>query len=163
MNSPQRHPNHTLEERSILFFQQYAPSDWNVYPPGRDYGQDLHVEIAEHGEYRGLELIVQLKSSHEPNIQDNHEKQVFSTSTFNYLRRNLRVALVVKYVLSENEAYWMLLKDIPDPNPDSKTFLIYIPRENRVAALNWTIISDYVREVTGNKLAAIKIVNTQND
>lgn len=44
---PIRHENHTLEEKSIIFFRNYLPNDWNVNSIDRDYGQDLNIEIAE--------------------------------------------------------------------------------------------------------------------
>ena len=58
---PIRHENHTLEEKSMIFFRSYLPNDWNVNSIDRDYGQDLNIEIAEDGVYKGLEFIVQLK------------------------------------------------------------------------------------------------------
>jgi hypothetical protein len=163
MNYPKRHPNQTLEEISNIFFREHAPAEWNIYAPPKDYGQDLNIEIAENNEYRGLELIVQLKSSNEANTENGFERQVFRTSTYNYLNKNLRVALIVKYILAENEAYWILLKDIEIPNLNNESFTIYIPRENRLSTINWNLISNYVQLITGNKLDAVKLLNTTKD
>lgn len=110
MKYPIRHENHSLEEKSITFFRQHLPEDWNINSIDRDYGQDLNIEIAEDGKYKGLELIVQLKSSKEPNIVADSESQVFRVSTYNYLWDNLRVVMVIKFIESENEAYWTLLR-----------------------------------------------------
>lgn len=157
MEYPKRHPNHTLEEKSITFFYQCVPADWNKNSVDKDYGQDLNLEIAEDDTYRGLDLIVQLKSANEADRHGEFEHQVFKVSTFNYLRANLRVVMIVKYVLSENEAYWILLKDIPLPNQDNDTFTIHIPTENKLSAIDWAIITAYVREVTDKKLAAMRV------
>jgi hypothetical protein len=156
MKYPIRHENHSLEEKSITFFRQHLPEDWNINSIDRDYGQDLNIEIAEDGKYKGLELIVQLKSSKEPNIVADSESQVFRVSTYNYLWDNLRVVMVIKFIESENEAYWTLLKDVQSPNQDNETFTLHLPRQNRLSTLDWTTIVDYVRNVTDRKLAAMR-------
>lgn len=152
---PKRHNNHTLEEKSESFFRQYLPKTWNITAPTKDYGQDLNIEISEDGEYRGLDLIVQLKSSAQIDTLNNEERQQLKVSTYNYLNDNLRIVLIVKYIESENEAYWILLKDIvPPENTEQENFTIYLPRENKLSQINWAEITQYVRSVTDLKLAA---------
>jgi len=153
---PIRHKNHSLEEKSITFFRNYLPEDWNINTIDRDYGQDLNIEIAENGIYKGLELIVQLKSSHISNKIDTYERQNLKVSTYNYLWDNLRVVLIVKFVESENEAFWILLKDVPEPNQENQTITIRIPRKNILSELNWNEITDYVRAITDRKLNAVR-------
>ncbi|QQT25577.1 DUF4365 domain-containing protein [Sphingobacterium spiritivorum] len=153
---PIRHENHTLEEKSIIFFRRHLPASWNVNSIDRDYGQDLNIEITENGSLRGLEFIVQLKSSHEPNNSGAEERQTFRVSTYNYLWDNLRVVLLVKFVESEDEAYWILLKDVPQPNQENDSFTIRIPRENILSKINWNEIVDYIRDITNGKLDAIR-------
>lgn len=149
---PQRHENHSLEAKSHAFFLRHAPAPWNINEPNHDYGHDLYVEISEDGQLRGLEFIVQLKSAHQSNQSDAEERQSFRVSTYNYLRGNLRVVLIVKYVETDDEAYWILLKDVPEPDPDHDTFTFRIPRANRLSAIDWEAIKDYVQEVTHRKL-----------
>lgn len=156
MKFPKRHRNHSLEEKSIIFFRSCLPEDWNVNTIDKDYGQDLNIKIAENGEYKGLELIVQLKASHESNIVGNSEVQSFRVSTYNYLRNNLRVVLIVKYIESENEAYWILLKNIAEPDQQSETYTLHIPRENRLSSIEWHEIRNYVREITERKLGSVR-------
>jgi hypothetical protein len=152
MKFPKRHKNHSLEEESITFFREYLPEDWNINSIDRDYGQDLNIEICEEGEYRGLELVVQLKSSNNPNGNDESENITLRVATYNYLWDNLRVVLLIKFVQSENEAYWLLLKDVPEPNQENDTFTVHIPKENTLSNLDWNSISEYVRDVTNDKL-----------
>lgn len=149
---PIRHENHTLEEKSIIFFRNYLPTDWNVNSIDRDYGQDFNIEIAENGVYKGLEFIVQLKSSNISDINGTDERQSLRVSTYNYLWDNLRVVLLIKFIENENEAYWILLKDVPEPKQDNETFTIRIPRQNRLSELNWNEISNYARAITDRKL-----------
>jgi hypothetical protein len=153
---PQRHNNHTLEEKSITFFRNYLPENWNYNTIDRDYGQDLNIEIAEGNRYKGLEFIVQLKSSATPNILDEYERQSLKVSTYNYLWDNLRVVLIIKFIESENEAYWTLLKDIPEPNQEQDSFTIKIPRVNKLSELDWNLITDYVKAITHKKLEAVR-------
>lgn len=159
MKYPIRHANHTLEEKSIKFFRHCVPDDWNINTVDRDYGQDLNIEICEDGVYKGLDLIVQLKSSIESTLVSENEAQVFRVSTFNYLSGNLRVVMIVKYVESKGEAFWVLLKDIQSPNQNNETFTIHIPTRNRLSEIDWQTIVDYVRSVTDKKLAAMRVKN----
>jgi len=159
MQYPKRHPNHSLEEDSITFLRKYLPKDWNVNSVDRDYGQDLNLELAEEGVYKGLELILQMKSSKVSKHMDGFEHQSFKLSTYNYLWGNLRVVMVIKYVEEEDEAYYILLKDVETPNQEAKTFTIYIPRENKLSTIDWEEITDYIREVTDKKLAAMRAAN----
>lgn len=157
MKYPQRHSSHSLEDKSITFFRQHLPEDWNVNSVDKDYGQDLNIEIAEDGVYKGLELVVQLKSSKAATIVSDTESQVLRVSTYNYLWDNLRVVMIVKFIEAENEAYWTLLKDVESPNQDNETFTIHIPRQNKLTGINWQEIVTYVRQVTYKKLAAIRV------
>lgn len=153
MKFPQRHKNHSLEEESIIFFRQNLPEDWNVNSIYRDYGQDLNIEISEEGQYRGLEFVVQLKSSNEPTGNEETETLTLRVSTYNYLWDNLRVVMLIKYVQSENEAYWFLLKDVPEPNQENETFTVRVPKGNLLSSMDWQEITEYVQEVTTGKLA----------
>src|SRR5690349_16382196 len=98
MKYPQRHPNMTLVAKSENYFRSELPQSWAVHKPSPDYGQDLSIEIEEHGQFRGRELIVQLKASHEPSENNAFEIVVLPIASYNYLRDNLRVVLLVKYV-----------------------------------------------------------------
>jgi len=95
---PQRHPNLTLEAKSENYFRSKLPPSWAIHKPTPDYGQDLSVEIEEGGQFRGRELIIQLKASHEPSGNAEFETVLLPVASYNYLRDNLRVVLLVKYV-----------------------------------------------------------------
>jgi hypothetical protein len=97
------------------------------------------------------------KSLKEANIVADSESQTFKVSTYNYLWDNLRVVMVIKFIESENEAYWILLKDVQSPNQGNETFTLHLPRQNRLSTLNWATIVDYIRNVTDRKLAAIRV------
>jgi hypothetical protein len=67
----------------------------------------------------------------------------------------LEVALLVKYVAAENEAYWLLWKDIVPPTADQQTFTVRIPRANRVSRNPWPQIERYVEFVHERKLGSM--------
>lgn len=150
---PQRPRTHNIEELSERFFNNHLPDNWFSHKPDNDYGVDLIVDLFDGTDATGLELLVQLKSSENRNNSDQ-ESQTLRVATYNYLLRKLQVVLLVKYVVPDNEAYWILLKDMPSPNQDNDTFTVHIPKANRLSQINWEEIRDYVQEVTNRKLAA---------
>ena len=152
---PQRIDNHQLEEISVRFFNSCLPKNWTSEKPAPDYGVDLRVDLYHNLDATGLELLVQLKASGTGTDQE-YEKLVLDTSAYNYLRDKLQVVMLVKYVESEKKAYWLLLKDVPEPNQEQKTFTIRIPKENVLESIKWDKIYEYVDEVTEVKLAVTR-------
>jgi len=149
---PQRPRNHNIEELSERFFNSCLPENWYSNKPDNDYGVDLIVDLFEGTDATGLELLIQLKSSENSNDSDQ-ESQTLRVATYNYLCKKLQIVLLVKYVVPDNEAYWILLKNIPSPNQDNETFTVHISKENRLSEINWDEIKEYVQEVTDRKLA----------
>ena len=79
-----------------------------------------------------------------------------AVSSYNYLREMLEAALLVKYIADENEAYWLLWKDIACPSADQETVTVRIPRVNRLSQDPWPQIEHHVRTVHGRKLGAMR-------
>ena len=152
---PKRVQNHNLEELSNRFYDSCLPDNWYAYSPKNDYGVDLITDIFEGENATGLELLIQLKST-ENRSEGDIERQTLRIATFNYLRDKLQVVMIVKYVHAENEAYYILLKDIPEPNQENETFTVSIPKENTLSTIDWDSIKEYVKGVTERKLAAQK-------
>lgn len=152
---PIRSESHQIEEISERFFRDSLPRNWTAEKPGNDYGVDLRVDMFELNQATGLELLVQLKASVEPAAADSETVRL-KTTTYNLLWEKLQLAMLVKYVESEKEAYWLLFRDIPAPSQDQETFTIHIPKENRISTIQWPDIQTYVRGVTDTKLAAMR-------
>jgi hypothetical protein len=152
---PIRSETHQLEELSERFFRNSLPKNWLCERPANDYGVDLRVDLFEGNNATGLELLVQLKSSAKA-TDGNTEVIRLKTANFNHLRDKLQVVMLVKFVESEDEAYWLLLRDIPTPTQDQDTFSVHIPKANRLSAIHWPDIQEYVRAVTDTKLAAMR-------
>lgn len=152
---PQRHPNHTKEELSVRFFNSSLPNNWTSYSPEHDYGVDRIVDIFDDTEATGLTLSIQLKSSANSHGEE-FEVVTPRVATYNYLNDRLEVVMIVKFIVPEKEAYWILLKDVPPPNQENETFTIRIPKENKLSTISWDDIHDHIREVTDRKLAAQK-------
>lgn len=156
---PERHPNLNLETKSENYFRNKLPPSWVVHKPSPDYGQDLSIEIEEGGQFRGCELIVQLKASHEPSGNADFETISLRVATYNYLINNLRVVLLIKYIESENEAYWILLRNVSPPENLNKmeAFTVHVPRKNAISTINWEAdVVAYVRDITDKKLRAVR-------
>jgi len=155
---PQRHASHQLEEESNQFFRSCLPKDWTCDEPNNDYGIDLRVGLADAGYLNGQALVVQLKAS--SNAPEGTAVRVrLSTSTLNYLRSVLEVAMLVKYVAAEKEAYWVLLKDVPQPQNEASTVTVQVPRSNALSKNPWPTIAKYVKLVHYKKLGAMHAAN----
>lgn len=161
---PIRGVSHQLEELSERFFRDSLPKNWAVEKPVHDYGVDLHVDLFEDNKATGLELLVQLKASIKPTGEDTETVRL-RTSTYNFLCDKLQIAMLVKYVESEDEAYWLLLRDISEPSQDQYTFTVHIPKANRLSTILWSEIQTHVRSVTDKKLAAMRLykMTTHNE
>src|SRR5215216_4154433 len=133
---PVRSESHQIEELSERFFRDSLPKNWVAEKPANDYGVDLRVDLFEGNQATGLELLVQLKASAKPTGGEAEAVQL-KVATYNYLCDKLQVAMLVKYVESEGEAYWHLFRDIPQPQAGRDTFTVRIPKANRLAAIAW--------------------------
>lgn len=163
MNKPYpiRPASHNLEEASERFFANSLPPNWVAEKPRNDYGVDLRVDIFDGEDATGLELLVQLKASTRASGRET-ETVGLRVSTYNYLRGKLQVVMLVKYVLTEGEAYWLLLKDIPEPNQTQATFTVRVPKSNKLSSINWKDVHRYVQGVTNEKLAAVRARRLRN-
>jgi hypothetical protein len=151
---PQRPSEHQLEDESFAFFLQHLPRGWTCDRPQHDYGVDLRVGLAEDGRVNGQQLVVQLKATATA-PPGGSVALVLSVPTLNYLRAMLEVALVVKYVADESEAYWLLLKDFTiQLGQGQKTVTIRLPRANRITDNPWPRIAAHVQAVHYRKLQA---------
>lgn len=141
------------EAASELFFQQHLPDGWIWDRPPNDYGIDGRVGVVDNNQVTGLELLVQLKASLNPSTA-NYERVRLDVSTYNYLMSALSVAMLVKYIASDQEAYWVLLRDVPAPRQDQQTFTVRVPRANRVSTLDWQQLQARLGNIQGLKLGA---------
>jgi hypothetical protein len=157
---PIRSESHQQEEASERFFRNCLPRNWATEKPINDYGVDLRVDLFEGNRATGLELLVQLKSS-EGSTDGESETVRLRVATYNLLWNKLQVAMLVKFIESEKEAYWVLFKDIPSPSQDQETFTVHIPKTNRLSAIPWPEIQEYVRSITDRKLAAMRAKEIQ--
>lgn len=156
MAFPIRHETHTLGQKSETFFRNQIPQDWVANRPQNDYGVDFQIDITEGRELRGLELIVQLKASEKSSGDEDKETITLKVSTYNYLRKLLTVVMLVKYVESEGEAYWVFLREMTPPmDEDQKTFTVHIPKANRLSSIDWEDTTAVVRDITNLKLGAV--------
>jgi hypothetical protein len=151
---PKRPSQHQLADESVRFFRASLPRGWTSDEPKSDYGVDLRVGIARDGGVTGEALVIQLKAS-EKAPEGDFVSLELAIATLNYLRNLLEVVLLVKYIASEREAYWILLKDVGTvPVEGQKTITIRIPRQNQLSQVSWVEIANHVQAVHYRKLAA---------
>jgi hypothetical protein len=141
------------EAASELFFRQHLPDRWIWDTPANDYGIDGRVGVVEHGQVTGLEFLVQLKASLSSSAAD-HERIRLNVSTYNYLMHALSVAMLVKYIEADQEAYWVLLRDVQPPKQNRQSFTVRVPRANRLSTLDWQQLRMRLGRIQGLKLDA---------
>ncbi|TOB48511.1 DUF4365 domain-containing protein, partial [Vibrio parahaemolyticus] len=112
--------------------------------------------IIESNRASSRELLVQLKASQESNVTSDglYERITLDVSTYNYLWDLLPVAILVKYVASEQVAYWQLLSQVPEPNQENLTMTVKIPRSQVLNDECWPVIRRYVEAIHLRKLGA---------
>ena len=160
MKLPQRPNEHILEELSNRFFQSRLPENWTITKPANDYGVDFVVSIFDGHNASPYEIHIQLKSSQHVS-GGSIEKVPIRISTYNHLSHLLHVVMLIKYIADENEAYWILLVDLPEPNQSNKTFTVSIPRENALSSIDWGNIESYIREVVDYKLTSADVIRNR--
>lgn len=152
---PKRPSSHQIENESETFFRNHLPGAWVCERPAPDYGVDLHVHIVREEKVLPYSFLVQLKASADARAGES-VSTVLKLSTYNLLWDRLEVAMIVKYVAAEKEAYWLLLKDVPAPKQEQETFSVRIPRANKVSAHPWEEVATYVQDIHQRKLDAIR-------
>lgn len=160
MKLPQRPNSHVLEELSNRFFQTKLPTNWTTTKPLNDYGIDFIVNIFDGLNASHYELNIQLKSSQKSTGRE-YEKIALKTTTYNHLWHQLHVVMLIKYVAEENEAYWILLIDVKPPKKNSKSFTVYLPKNNKLSTIKWPEIEDYIREIVDYKLDAGDVIRNR--
>lgn len=141
-------------EASDLYFRGRLPPGWTCDQPRDDYGVDLRVGIVEDGRVTGREFLVQLKSTQDSSTPRAFETVQLKVSTYNLLINALSVAMVVKYIADEDEAYWMLLRDATPPPQTQKSFTVRIPRAQPLSQIDWEAVQRRIFQIHHLKLGA---------
>ena len=151
---PQRPRAHELADESENYFRSALPPGWTCDKPQIDYGVDLRVGLATAGRVNGQQLIVQLKASEADNDRESLAVRL-DVSTLTLLRDMLEVAMLVKYIAADREAYWLLLKDFTGQAEDNqRTITVRIPKANRLSNCPWDRVAEHVSAVHYRKLHA---------
>lgn len=164
MQLPRRVESHRLEDESINYFNQCMPREYTASRLEHDYGVDLVVDIFDGDIASSRQLLVQLKSSTKSNATGcgKFERIEINVSTYNFLWEQLQVVLLVKYVASEQTAYWQLLSQVPEPDQSNTTMTIRIPRSQTFSDASWELIRRYVEAIHRKKLSVRERVNLEN-
>ena len=150
---PRRPQAHQLEEQSERFVRGHLPKNWTCEKQIHDYGVDLRVEMFTGDAASGRELLIQLKASARAH-RGRTELVQLRTATYNYLMAKLQIVMLVKFVAAENEAYWILLREVAPPDDQVRRFSVHVPRANRLSTIDWRNLSRRVAGVQEIKLAA---------
>lgn len=155
---PVRHEAHQLSEESENFFRRQIPRQWICEKPEHDYGVDLRIGLTDGDQLTGRGLLVQLKAKRIAPLGETIAVRL-KVRTYNLLRDQLDVAILVVYVSSEQEAYWIFVRDISVPNQIKETFTVRVPRTNRLSHHPWETLTALVSTVHARKLQAFETNN----
>ena len=97
---------------------------------------------------------MQLKAS-EAEANPNSVAIQLEVPTLLLLREMLEVAMLVKYIAHEREAYWILLKEFTaQPRVGQKTITVRIPKANRLSGCPWEQVAEHVQAVLASSAFA---------
>ncbi|WP_025842533.1 DUF4365 domain-containing protein [Porphyromonas gingivicanis] len=156
---PQRTKEHVLEETSGRFLQTHLPQEWICRKEFPDYGVDYIIIPILEGDVYPIKILVQLKSSKKSNKgkrEPEYERQRLKVATYNLLKEELSCALLIKYVEEENEAYYIFIRDIPEPPQGKASFTVKIPRSEKLSTIDWASIFKRVSGIHSQKKEAGK-------
>ena len=157
---PQRHLSHIKEDKSRRFFKNTIPEEWTTQDINPDYGIDLIVEtFGRNGYAKGSTFVVQLKSTGS-NFEGKDVTVTMDAKNLNYLRNRVEPALIVLYVIPENEAYAMWVRELDiDWDSPQNTHTIRIPkqREYKLSNMNWSIVDNFIDHLRKGKIEAGKL------
>ena len=154
MDMPQRPRPHIQEDNSRKYFNNKIPQEWTVEDIDNDYGVDVLIEIFNGQNATGSTFISQLKSTDKEFQGDTVSVQI-DRKTLNYLKQRLEPALIVLYVSSDKEAYWIWLREISiNWAVNQQSHLIHISKERKLSTANWIKIEEFVTTVRMGKLKA---------
>lgn len=151
MNYPIRHTSHILETQSKIFLRNHVPIDWVLNEFHIDYGTDFNCEIAKKGFVTGTNFTIQLKAKE----KDGNPEYItisIKRSTINRWINRLEPTMLVVFIQSESEAYWIWFEeDTVNLTKKNKEFQIKISRLNKVSAIDWESINRKLEEVFSRK------------
>lgn len=155
---PRRGASQQLEGQSEQFFRRHVPRAWTIETPTNDFGVDLRLGVVDENHVTGKELVIQLKASSKASTRE-FETVRLAVTTYNFLSNHLNVAMLVKYVEPEQEAYWVLIKDVSPPTQAQKTFTVRLPKSNKLSKLlesEWEALRNQIQRVHNLKLGAAR-------
>ncbi|GAA4824796.1 DUF4365 domain-containing protein [Algivirga pacifica] len=161
MNLPNRPRQHVLETESINKLRNSIPTEWVIQSLEHDYGIDNLIEIANNDGYLdGTSFAIQLKATDSLFENRDNVSVRMNTSTLNYLKNRLELVMIILYVSTEQESYWIWLRDIiGDVCFENETFTIKIPKNNRLSSINWNRIQEYSERIRNTKVSSTRGLN----
>lgn len=162
---PNRHRNHEIETLSERFLNNCIPVGWVLNPFKIDYGTDFNCEIARDNKVTGKNFTIQLKGKE--NESNNQTIKIkLKKTTINRWLNKLEPTMVVAYIVEENEAFWMWFENTAvDLTLKNESYVISVPRFNRLSKTNWENVSQYVEEIFSkrNLLYDIPKIDDENE
>ncbi|MBW2248742.1 MAG: DUF4263 domain-containing protein [Deltaproteobacteria bacterium] len=140
---PKRSAAHTLGFAGETFVIYHLPSEWISRQVSYDYGLDLNVEIVKHGIVTGKTFSIQVKALGTAKEGDLIVR--IKSTTVNYMKERFEPVLLVVYVYSENDAYWIWSDELPEPI-EQKTISVRVPRNRSLLKTDWQKFAEIVEK-----------------
>ncbi len=152
MEYPIRHRNHVLENLSDINLRNFIPVEWVLNPFPHDYGTDYHCEVSKDGFVIGTNFTIQLKSKENEIDKNFIVITKIKRSTINRWLKRLEPTMLIVFVNSENELYWLWFEEnTVDLSKKNKEFQIKVPRLNKLSEINWNNINEKLEAIFSRK------------
>jgi hypothetical protein len=143
-NLPKRPKAHVVGYHAEQFVLFNLPREWISRQVSYDYGLDLNVEIVRNNRVTGKTFSIQVKALGEVKGKEDIRVRL-KTSTINYMKERFEPVVLVVYVQSENDAYWIWANDLPESD-DQKTMSVIVPRKQSLLRTDWNKFAEDIEK-----------------
>jgi len=155
MSLPKRTRAHVLETESRLNLENNIPTEWVVQSVEHDYGIDNHIEIVQNEELNGNFFSIQLKGTDRQFAESPNVSVRLDTKNVKYLMGRVELVMLILFVSTENESYWIWLRDgIKNIDYNNASYTITIPKTNKLSQAPWDKIIQFSETIRSQKIGS---------
>ncbi len=133
-----------LRSESLQFLKDTLPSHWSCALASTHSRTTLRIGFLPHLALSEAFFFAHIASTQHCTHREAFVRHCLKTSTLHNLSLSLHVHLLVKYVASEQEAYWEFADACLPRTPETETTTVYLHGSNRLSRRPWIGVVDKV-------------------